>query len=60
MNWRGLAFQGMEEEGILGRWSMEGVGSELSPVEWLVKEELAEECQHWNLAVEEEGTVEVG
>lgn len=60
MNWEGLAFQGMEEEGILERWSTEGVVSELSPVALLVNEELVEEWKHWNLAVEEEGTEEEG
>lgn len=60
MNWSGLAIRGMEEEGILGRWSKQRVGSELDPEEWLVAGELAEECLRWKLAVEGEGRVEVG
>lgn len=50
MNWGGLATQGTEEEGILGRWSRQGV----------VMGELAEECLQWSLEVEGEGRVEVG
>lgn len=50
----------MEEEGILGRWSKQGLGSELELVEWLVTGEVAEECLHWNLVVEGEGRAAVG
>lgn len=42
MNLGELAFQGMEEEGTLGRWSKQGVG----PEEWLVTGELAEVWLH--------------
>lgn len=60
-NWRGLAFLGMEEEGILGRWRRLGVGSVLNLGKWRVVGNLVEPvCLHWNWAGEEEGTEEVG
>lgn len=50
----------MEEGGTLGRWSTQGVGSELDPEEWSVMGEPEEECLDWNLEVEGEGREEVG
>lgn len=60
-NWRGPAFQGMEEGGILGSWRGLGVGSVWNPGTRRVVGSLVEPvCLHWNWAGEEGGTVEVG
>lgn len=50
----------MEEEGILGRWSRRGVGSESDSEGWLATGELAVEWRHWNMAAEGVGRVAVG